>query len=98
MEFTFWQVIAAEIIPSTAVAFVFAWFTRNRSSAYKRGLLGSLLAVVLVPGCVPMYLSDVVAANQATEMFGWLLIPSLGASLICAVYAIDFARTIRWHE
>ena len=86
-----------KILIGSAVAFAFAWFTRNKETAYKRGFCGSLL-VVLVPSCVPMFQSNPVSANRAAEEFFWTMVPLLITWMICAAVAIKFARIFRWKE
>ena len=97
MAFTFWQIFAAKIVFGSILAFCLAWFTRDKSSAYRRGWLVSLL-VVLVPSCVPMFQSDPIAANRVAEEFFWTLVPLLGAWLVGVAIAIEVARIIRWKE
>ena len=97
MAFTFWQIFAAKIVIGSTLAFGLAWCTRDKSSAYRRGWLVSLL-VVLVPGCVPMFQSDPVGANRAAEEFFWTIVPLVGAWLVGAAIAIEVARIVRWKE
>jgi hypothetical protein len=64
MELTFWQLFSLKMGLGFVIAFSLGWWTSNKSRAYKLGLLGSFLAVLL-PGCVTMYQANPVEANRA---------------------------------
>lgn len=97
MDFTFWQMFGSKIVLGSIVAFGLAWCTRDKWNAYRRGLLASVL-VLLVPSCVPMFQSDPIAANGAAEEFFWIMVPLLRHGLVGAVIAIWIARIVRWKE